>query len=154
VLRIAGIVKRDMIDRPGRLLVRILTPYHAQRRALDSALRDVRHGYGDYVKTLITTVDSAQGTEAEVVILSMTRTHSLGFLEGADERTLVACSRSKHILLVLAHEGTFRDDQLWNQLAISRIQCGISFVQCTDTQDRVCRRYQRSQAARDEVDNV
>lgn len=70
----------------------ILTPYQAQARQLLSLGSNIP----------IHTIDSFQGREADIVVLSMVRTESSGFW--SDERRLcVALTRARHILCVVGN---------------------------------------------------
>ena len=70
----------------------ILCPYQAQARQLLSLGSNFQ----------IHTIDSFQGREADIVILSIVRTNTLGFW--ADKRRLcVALTRAKHALHIVGH---------------------------------------------------
>ena len=83
----------------------LITPYVAQQRLLRAQKMGVR----------VETVDSFQGKESDVVLLSLVRTEALGFWK--EERRLnVALTRARHVLRVFASgaptllkEGVFGD---------------------------------------------
>jgi superfamily I DNA and/or RNA helicase len=64
----------------------------------------------------IATVDSAQGSEADVVILSCVRSNgAVGFLSNRN-RLCVAFSRAREWLCVFGHSATLRSDEVWRGL--------------------------------------
>ena len=65
--------------------------------------------------TQVATVDSFQGSEKKVIILSTVRSTSSVFLE-EPRRVNVALTRAKHHLIVTATEGLVRSSFLWNQI--------------------------------------
>jgi senataxin len=70
----------------------VITPYREQRDLI------VKHV--DDVSVRVGTVDGFQGQEADIVVISCTRTKQLGFLE--DERRLnVALTRARECLLIV-----------------------------------------------------
>jgi superfamily I DNA and/or RNA helicase len=101
------------------VVVRILTPYQAQRGEITKRVNKATREQllPNCIRPIVSTIDSAQGQEAEVVIVSMCRVGSLGFMSGADARVLVACSRAQDLLVVLAHKPTFMADPRWRKLA-------------------------------------
>lgn len=74
----------------------VITPYKAQVDLLESMLSDTK-GLGS---VSIATVDSFQGQEAPIVILSTVRTESAGFVDSA-QRLNVALTRAKRVLRVV-----------------------------------------------------
>ena len=75
--------------------ITVLTVYNGQRKIILRKLRDQRHLLGDYFK--VVTVDSYQGEENGVILLSLVRCNSqgkIGFLE-VENRVCVALSRAQ-----------------------------------------------------------
>ena len=82
--------------------VAIITFYKAQALELERALRVPRSREGGGFDRCIHTVDSFQGSEADVVLISFVRTERSGFLR--DFRRLnVAVTRAKHLLLLVGN---------------------------------------------------
>ncbi|HRH75892.1 MAG TPA: AAA domain-containing protein, partial [Cellvibrionaceae bacterium] len=89
--------------------VAIITPYSAQRRAIRKAVSKISDSTNDGVYNVgslnikIDTVDSFQGSEADIVLYSVVRTKGdLSFI--LDWRRLnVACSRAKENLFFFGH---------------------------------------------------
>lgn len=82
--------------------VAIITFYKAQALELERALKVPRSREGCGFDRCIHTVDSFQGSEADVVLISFVRTERSGFLR--DFRRLnVAVTRAKHLLLLVGN---------------------------------------------------
>ena len=86
-------------DIPVRIIV--ITPYKAQVKLLQRAI-SVPHN----CVIEIATVDSFQGQEADIVILSTVRTHAVGFVDDS-HRLNVALTRAKRILRVVGDADFF-----------------------------------------------
>ncbi|MCA0212116.1 MAG: AAA family ATPase [Proteobacteria bacterium] len=79
--------------------VLVVCPYEAQRQAVARAMRDMRYAFS--VKA--TTVDAVQGSEADMVILLMTRSRGpVQFLLDR-HRLNVAMSRAREAVIVFGH---------------------------------------------------
>ncbi len=65
---------------------------------------------------MVNTVDSFQGQEKDIILVSTVRAnsrHSLGFL--TDERRInVTLTRSKYVLVVVGHGDTLGSNEVWN----------------------------------------
>ena len=64
----------------------------------------------------IGTIDSFQGQEKDIIILSLVRANSrdIGFMK--DERRInVALTRSKHVLIVVGHGDTLGTNVTWDK---------------------------------------
>ena len=88
--------------------VAVITPYREQRDLI------VKHV--DDVSVRVGTVDGFQGQEADIVVISCTRTKQLGFLE--DERRLnVALTRARECLLIVGSADFMREKSgPWKEL--------------------------------------
>ncbi len=85
--------------------VRIITFYSAQVQLLRDALRV--NGNGRFKQVRVETVDSFQGGESDVIILSCVRSNStavVGFLD--DHRLNVAMTRARHAIIIVADADT------------------------------------------------
>ena len=91
------------LERSGRLRVIVISFYRAQITAMKRAFS--RHGVE---RTQVHSVDSFQGSESDVVVVSFVRTsRNVGFLN--DYRRLnVAITRAKFSLLLVGNFGTLR----------------------------------------------
>lgn len=93
--------------------IAIISPYKAQSEILRKALKEIE----------IDTVDSFQGREKEIVIISLVRSNSygsIGFLK--DFRRLnVSISRAKKKLILVGDENLLREHELYQKL-ISKIK--------------------------------
>ncbi|UZJ52104.1 hypothetical protein CBS101457_001424 [Exobasidium rhododendri] len=97
---------------PGKIC--ILSPYNLQVSLLSDRMRGLK---GDYEKITIGSIDSMQGMENEVVILSLVRSNeqkNVGFL-AEKKRLNVAMTRAKRQLCIVGDSGTIgesRDEYL------------------------------------------
>ena len=109
----------------------IITFYREQLRLLREELADVGILRRDYKtrqpidpddrSVRVTTVDSAQGSEADVVMLSMVRCNlrsDVGFLANQN-RAVVAISRAKERLIIVGNEETVAARGLWRRVSIA-----------------------------------
>ncbi|OEU17912.1 hypothetical protein FRACYDRAFT_164706, partial [Fragilariopsis cylindrus CCMP1102] len=79
--------------------IRIITFYSAQV----ATLKQMLHKEGGMSNVLVATVDSSQGCEADIVILSFVRTsNNAGFLKD-NRRMNVALTRAKYKLICLGN---------------------------------------------------
>jgi superfamily I DNA and/or RNA helicase len=89
----------------------IITFYAGQVLCINKALE--RAGMGGGMRVM--TVDSFQGSECDVVILSFVRSNSrgsVGFVKGY-QRLNVALTRAKHLLICVGCAETLRTEQDW-----------------------------------------
>ncbi|CAH4032860.1 unnamed protein product [Pieris brassicae] len=99
------------ITRPKGLSFAVITPYAAHR---DLIRKYLKHEESDSLIE-VNTVDSFQGQERDVVIVSLARSHGLGFLTDAG-RMNVMLTRARHALVVcLNPHAVMRNDQ-WRTL--------------------------------------
>ncbi|MDS0478295.1 AAA domain-containing protein [Natrinema sp. 1APR25-10V2] len=83
----------------------VITPYNAQITKIDNALSDA--GVGDAESVEINTIDSFQGSEKEVILVSFVRSndwHGTGFLTKPDEgerRLNVSLTRAKKRIVIV-----------------------------------------------------
>jgi hypothetical protein len=97
----------------GKKIV-IITMYKAQLRLLEQMLTEHQHTG----KAAVMTVDSAQGSEADIVILSLVRSNardSIGHTRDR-HRINVALSRVRDRLLIVGNAQCFRSDRVWRDL--------------------------------------
>ncbi len=99
-------------DRAPLLDVAVLTAYRAQLRLLHETLDSLET---PHLKVRIRIVDSFQGDEAEVVILSLVRTERPGFMKTRN-RINVALSRARSMVIVLTSMPQARDGTLGEPL--------------------------------------
>jgi len=114
---------------PPRIEVGIVTPYKSQRDLLRRVFADLL-GPEAASEVRIETVDSFQGKQLDVIILSCVRATpsgghgSIGFLSDT-RRMNVAITRAKRSLWVLGHAASLRQHHVWRELL-------------QDAQDRGC----------------
>ena len=102
-------------DREGKKF-KIITPYDAQRNAIENALKTAHLTWMDTVFN----VDSFQGNEEDHIIVSIVRTEAPGFMKN-QRRTNVMLSRCKKSMMICTHRGFLLNrsvaDTLVGQLA-------------------------------------
>jgi len=77
---------------------KIITPYDAQRNAIENALRNAGLAW----ENTVFNVDSFQGNEEDHIIVSIVRTAAPGFLRN-QRRTNVMLSRCKKSMMICTH---------------------------------------------------
>lgn len=94
----------------------VITFYKAQDALIKEALAAADIDEDTWLRVL--TVDQAQGSEADVVVLSCVRSntsHKVGFLANPN-RLNVAVSRSRERLIVVGDQNTLKGDARWKAL--------------------------------------
>ncbi|KAL4763795.1 putative DEAD box helicase involved in nonsense mediated decay [Aspergillus foveolatus] len=95
--------------------IMVLTFYNGQRKKILKLLRNHTHLQGHYVK--LVTVDSYQGEENEVVILSLVRNGRQGIgIPSIANRVCVALSRARRGLYMFGNRNLLAGDKLWAQV--------------------------------------
>lgn len=122
-----GFIRRLFSTSHGSMKIAIMSPYRAQVSTLGNLMRDYSFpGVGD-LKNSLYTVDSFQGKQADIVLVSLVRNRrfaniprdkqvrwGLGFLE-SPERSTVLFSRAEKLLIVvgcLRHFKQFPDTSM------------------------------------------
>ncbi|KLJ09887.1 hypothetical protein EMPG_14680 [Blastomyces silverae] len=105
--------------------ITVLTFYNGQRKKILKALRDSRLLQGQYIK--VSTVDSYQGEENEIVLLSLVRSNensgNMGFL-AVENRVCVALSRAKRGFYIFGNaEFLAVSNPLWWEV-VQIVNCG------------------------------
>ena len=123
-------IEADIVERIARAVLRqgvnvtigIITPYVGQRKLLEDAFRDVLN------VVTIGTVDSFQGQERDVIVVSTVRTrslHTVGFL-GEPRRMNVALTRAGRKLVIVGDiEFLAHNDKTWNMLWQNAIERNV-----------------------------
>ena len=95
----------------------VISPYSEQSRQISNKLRE-----NEIFGVECSTVDSFQGREKDVIIISTVRSldertlecDSLGFL--VDQRRLnVSITRAKFLLIVIGNKNTLKNDEIWKR---------------------------------------
>lgn len=82
--------------------IRVITFYQAQVALIQRCLQERGLGGRSSNMVQVATVDSSQGCEADIVLLSLVRTGEAGFLTD-DRRLNVALTRAKYQLICVGH---------------------------------------------------
>ncbi|KAL4821178.1 P-loop containing nucleoside triphosphate hydrolase protein [Aspergillus spinulosporus] len=95
--------------------ITVLTFYNGQRKKILKLMRNHTYLQGHYVK--VVTVDSYQGEENEIVILSLVRNgrQGIGFLSIAN-RVCVALSRARRGFYMFGNRDLLASNELWAQV--------------------------------------
>lgn len=118
VKRIIDFIKELVAKNPGRALdIGIISYYDGQVRLLKKAIKD-NFPTNVFENIEIGTVDSFQGKEFDITIVSCVRSNkypdaskSLGFIHRSDSRINVSLSRSKRLLVVVGDSETFSKNE-------------------------------------------
>ena len=102
----------------------VISPYAAQVDLLKSELAKVKN----IRNWSVATVDSYQGQEADIVILSTVRTERIGFVDDP-QRLNVALTRAKRLVRVIGCKKLF--DKLGRRSTLNRLVSYLCFQNCT-----------------------
>nr|CAD7437406.1 unnamed protein product [Timema bartmani] len=94
-----------------KLSVGIITPYNQQKETIQNKLREKYPGLG----ITCDTIDSVQGQERDVVIMSCVRTEGVGFLNDMS-RLNVALTRARSALYICGNFTALKDVTAWERL--------------------------------------
>nr|CAD7430734.1 unnamed protein product [Timema monikensis] len=94
-----------------KLSVGIITPYNQQKETIQNKLREKYPGLG----ITCDTIDSVQGQERDVVIMSCVRTEGVGFLNDTS-RLNVALTRARSALYICGNFTALKDVTAWERL--------------------------------------
>ena len=104
-----------------RKAFKIITPYDAQRNAIESALKVAKLTW----ENTVFNVDSFQGNEEDHIIVSIVRTKAPGFMKN-QRRTNVMLSRCKKSMMICTTRGFLQNRRvaktLIGQLAKEHVQ--------------------------------
>ncbi|RVE47408.1 hypothetical protein evm_007918 [Chilo suppressalis] len=95
------------------LSLAVITPYNAHKDLIKRNLRQLLEPTEAQVE--VNTVDSFQGQERDVVVVSLARSHGVGFLTDAG-RMNVMLTRARHSLLVCLNPHAVLRNQQWRTL--------------------------------------
>ena len=93
---------QKLLQQQQVMKVAVITPYRAQSDLLRKELKKVK----DLKDWSVSTVDSYQGQEADIVIISTVRTERVGFIDDP-QRLNVALTRAKRILRIVGCKNLF-----------------------------------------------
>ncbi|XP_043514484.1 helicase sen1-like [Frieseomelitta varia] len=97
----------------------ILTPYNNQKSMIQTKTNQILFSMPNNVRKKIrlevNTVDSFQGQDCDVIIISCVRSHKIGFLSDR-QRLCVALTRAKQSLIICGNFNAFMRYPMWNSL--------------------------------------
>ncbi|XP_034250544.1 probable helicase senataxin [Thrips palmi] len=94
--------------------VGIVTPYQTQRRLIESMIMG-RLPKLNKPLVEVNTIDSCQGQEKDIIIISCVRTNGVGFLSDR-QRINVALTRAKYAMFICGNFSSLDRDSMWNNL--------------------------------------
>ncbi|XP_012270150.1 probable helicase senataxin [Orussus abietinus] len=107
------------LEKINRISIGVITPYNNQRTIVENKINERITAVPDEIKKKITTevntVDSFQGQERDVIIMSCVRSRGIGFMSDR-QRVCVALTRARHSLILCGNFKTFEKDIMWNAL--------------------------------------
>lgn len=117
---IYGMINHLDAKRPPQIVsIGVITPYRNQqtlvRARINHRLAPILDNLKVKINTEVNTVDSFQGHECDVIVMSCVRTNGIGFLSDA-QRLCVALTRAKHCLVMCGNFATFQRDPMWREL--------------------------------------
>ena len=123
--KIIRIVEDLVKKNPGRNLdLGVISYYKGQVELIRSKLKESfpESVFSNSIDEMCNTVDSYQGKEFDIVIVSGVRSNnyatsvkSLGFIQYSSSRINVSLSRAKRLLIVVADEGTYRKNEYFQK---------------------------------------
>ncbi|KAK0167132.1 hypothetical protein PV327_004569 [Microctonus hyperodae] len=98
----------------------VITPYKKQQKLItilkDKKFKCIPEEIQKKIKTCdINTVDSFQGSERDVIIISCVRSRGIGFLNDPN-RLCVSLTRAKRCLIICGNFSTFEKNPMWRNL--------------------------------------
>ncbi|XP_046396378.1 probable helicase senataxin isoform X2 [Ischnura elegans] len=112
-----------------RYSIGVITPYQRQKDAIEGAIMKRKAAIGIPAESLceVNTIDSFQGQERDVVIMSCVRSYKIGFL-GEMRRINVALTRARRSLVVCGNFSSLKNHELWNAFLSDGVARGV--VRC------------------------
>ncbi|XP_063363245.1 uncharacterized protein LOC134652023 [Cydia amplana] len=101
------------VARRLNLNMAIITPYNAHKELIKRNLKALQQDQSEPVE--VNTVDSFQGQERDIIIVSLARSHGVGFLTDAG-RLNVMLTRAKHALVIALNPHAFMRNEQWRTL--------------------------------------
>ncbi|KIM67502.1 hypothetical protein SCLCIDRAFT_107863 [Scleroderma citrinum Foug A] len=108
---------------------RIITPYDAQRNAIENGLKNANLPW----ENIVFNVDSFQGNEGDHIIVSVVRTRNIGFLEN-ERRTNVMLTRCKQSMTICTRRAFISSPQVSGTL-IGRLAASLGPGMWIDQRD-------------------
>ncbi|XP_053665076.1 uncharacterized protein LOC128714225 [Anopheles marshallii] len=107
---VVGLVKKIVACCSNRASVAIITPYARHREELIQTLRNL-----SLQRVEVHSIDSVQGKEFDVVIISLARSNGTGFLD-QPERINVAMTRARQCLVLCGNFNSLQHKPVWSSL--------------------------------------
>lgn len=91
----------------------IITQYKAQQQIIKDVLLKIRNNIFDFVT--VNTVDSFQGQEKDIILISAVKSKNMGFLSDV-RRMNVSITRARHSLIIVGNFKTLSQSNAWKAL--------------------------------------
>lgn len=134
----------DSLLRPLKLNLAVITPYAAHKELIKKHLKTLNNQVESQVE--VNTVDSFQGQERDVVLVSLARSRGVGFLTDTG-RMNVMLTRAKHALLICLNPHAVMNNDQWRTL-IDDAQIRRVF---TKLPNNMCQPLTAEQVAKDDI---
>ncbi|XP_046745747.1 uncharacterized protein LOC124410993 [Diprion similis] len=109
----------DQIKLSNHISIGVITPYKNQQYLVEAKINQrittTMENLRSRISIEINTVDSFQGHERDIIVMSCVRTNGIGFLSDP-QRLCVALTRAKHCLVLCGNFAAFKRDGMWNAL--------------------------------------
>eukprot|EP00392_Amoebophrya_sp_AT5.2_P006436 g6448.t1 len=122
-------------DEKKKFKIGVIAPYTAQKPLLEKGLAGLRDANQDAVDITIGTVDSFQGSEADLICLSLVRANKFGNVGHVvnPNRANVAITRAKFACWIYGHKSTLikLENSVWGSLLLHhRDTYGLTVYDC------------------------
>ncbi|XP_050544882.1 uncharacterized protein LOC126907553 isoform X2 [Daktulosphaira vitifoliae] len=97
------------LEECSSLSIAVLTPYHKQREQINLLLGKKK------ISLNVNTIDSFQGSECDILLISTVRTNGIGFLDDQC-RLNVALTRAKQSLIICGNFVSLKGEKVWFEL--------------------------------------
>ncbi|XP_049957328.1 uncharacterized protein LOC126473983 [Schistocerca serialis cubense] len=102
-----------------KMRVGIIAPYNKQRQEIFSQFQSCPISEMNLID--VHTIDSSQGLERDIVVISCTRTDGVGFLTNT-ERLNVAVTRARYSLIICGNFTSLKTDNMWKSLITNAVE--------------------------------
>ncbi|XP_034945660.1 probable helicase MAGATAMA 3 [Chelonus insularis] len=126
VIEMTKLMKTNSQQINDNISIAIITPYRKQCELISKKLESTKMKENIEVNT----VDSFQGSEKDIIIMSCVRSFGLGFTH-CPNRLCVSLTRAKHTLIIVGNFNTFLGNKMWKSLINDAKNRGV-YINITD----------------------
>jgi hypothetical protein len=120
----------------GMKEVAILSPYRAQCSKLERMVEHYGHLWRSNLKVGVHTIDSVQGDQAHIVLVSMCRNNwegKVGFMDERPSRLIVQMSRAKDYLFIAINQSTYSRSRFWPSIMDAARHANVPPIEIDDS---------------------